>query len=205
MTLGEKRGREKGGGSVEVVQTVVRNVAVLVLITLFLQMLLPSGQLAGFVRMIMGLLLLAALINPVLEFLGREPSLPVFQPAASNAQTEQILQRGQELAGEWQAEASQEYTQGLAQQMEAVALLTPDTSQAQVELELDEAGNVTGGQLTIDYSGDEDLNAVRNRLSRSLQQYFALPEGALTIMVRSGGRIAPPETEEEKSEEAAYE
>ena len=51
-------------GIMETLATVVRNVAVLVLMMLFLQLLLPEGKMERFVRMIMGLLIISAVLGP---------------------------------------------------------------------------------------------------------------------------------------------
>ncbi|MDR2713174.1 MAG: stage III sporulation protein AF [Clostridiales bacterium] len=93
----------------EVITEIVRNVAILTLLTLFLELLLPDSQLSRFVQMFMGLLLLAAVLNPVLGLLNLGELLNPVMAAADSSQTAALIQEGQDLASDLQQSAGREY------------------------------------------------------------------------------------------------
>ncbi len=53
----------------------IRQIVILVLIAAFLDLLLPSGSMDRYVKLVMGLLIVMAMLSPVFRLLDREPDL----------------------------------------------------------------------------------------------------------------------------------
>lgn len=62
----------------EIIKDLVRNIVVIVLLTTFLDLLLPSSSMQRFVKVVMGLFILMSLLNPVLELLSGNQEFEVF-------------------------------------------------------------------------------------------------------------------------------
>lgn len=53
----------------QALQSLVRNMAVILLLATFLEMLMPSKSMRGYVQLVMGLFVISALLNPIANFL----------------------------------------------------------------------------------------------------------------------------------------
>lgn len=170
----------------EMLAELVRNVAVLVLLTMFLQMLLPEGQMAGFIRMIMGILLLSAVLSPLLDFMGQEHSAPVYSRINYEESTEEILWQGQALAADYVEQAAGEYSDGLARQMNAITGLIPGMVQAEAEISLDGAGRVIWvyieGMVDTELAGLEDTE---KKLTETIGDFFSLSEEIIELNLKA--------------------
>ncbi len=108
---------------VEGLTEVCRQVLVLAGLSLFLEVLLPGGNLKKYTQFVMGLLLVAALLNPLLGLtrgLAPEVKASVFsdmqQILSGQADTtEQIVTAGSNLADGVRAQAAQELASGQEQ------------------------------------------------------------------------------------------
>lgn len=54
----------------QTLQTLVRNLAIILLLATFLEMLLPNKSMRGFVQMVMGLFVISAVLSPITAFLN---------------------------------------------------------------------------------------------------------------------------------------
>ncbi len=160
----------------------VRNIAVLVLITMFLQMLLPEGQMYGFIRMIMGVLLISAVLGPVLSFFGHNQIAPIYHKGAYEAATGEILSQGRALAAQYTANAAEDYKEGLIRQINAISLLLPQLSQVETKLELNSDASIKAvyikGVLDSSLAGEEDT---KKKLKNILGDFFNLPPEIIAI------------------------
>lgn len=61
-------------------QDLIRNLAIILLLAGFLEMLLPSKSMKGFVKLIMGLFVISAILTPLTSFLGKtmETGIPAW-------------------------------------------------------------------------------------------------------------------------------
>jgi stage III sporulation protein AF len=66
-------------------KTLIRNLAFILLLASFLEMLLPSKSMRGFVQMVMGLFVIAAILNPLADLLNWdfENSVPAWAGSSS--------------------------------------------------------------------------------------------------------------------------
>ncbi|HVJ48911.1 stage III sporulation protein AF [Desulfitobacterium sp.] len=69
----------------ESLQTLVRNLAIIILLASFLEMLLPNKSMQGFVRLIMGLFVISAVLGPIISLLHlpQSTSIPAWTEVRS--------------------------------------------------------------------------------------------------------------------------
>ena len=128
----------------QTLQTLVRNLAMILLLATFLEMLLPNKSMRGFVQMVMGLFVISAVLAPITTFLHTPLSMEI---PAWTITTPQDLPA---IAAEGQGvkvgrDAVQEqYRKILVHQIEALALGTEGVEAASVNIKFEEE---TGGVI----------------------------------------------------------
>lgn len=113
----------------------IHTLLVVVVLGFLLELLVPGKAFQGYVRLIIGLVVMVALLNPLLGFLGHRLSL---WPWGSNwdQETASLLQEGQILAGERNADILRAYRQEVAAAAEQAALAVPGVRRAQATVTL---------------------------------------------------------------------
>lgn len=124
--------------------TLVRNLALILLLATFLEMLLPNKSMRGFVQMVMGLFVISAVLAPITAFLHTPLSLEI--PAWS-ASTPRDLPA---IAVEGQSQkiardaVQEQYRQILANQIRGLALGTSGVADADVDVDFEDgSGGLT--------------------------------------------------------------
>lgn len=125
----------------EVLTELVRNVIVIVLLTTFLDLLLPSSNMQRFVKVIMGLFILVSVLTPVLSLLSREQDFAVFNWSHDNPgqRYTTVLQDSSRLTAVNQELFLQNYRARVEKQMEALVLLVRGVGKAQVTVQLQQS------------------------------------------------------------------
>lgn len=122
----------------EIVADMVRQLLVLAVLALFMELLLPGGALKGYVQVVVGLLFLAVCLGAAGEALRRDWSALV--PALASA--------GRERGAAVDAERSlEEYRAGLAGQIMGLARLHGGVPVAAVEVELEREEGAGWGRI----------------------------------------------------------
>lgn len=128
----------------ESLQTLVRNLAIILLLASFLEMMLPSKSMQGFVKLVMGLFVISAILTPITSFLHMplEMSIPAWTETA--ARDMPVLASGK-VNSEIGKDAVQEQFKAIIKnQVKAIALGIPGVKKVEVEVELSEgAGGLT--------------------------------------------------------------
>lgn len=136
------------------ISQIIRELILLLLLASLLELLLPRGRTAGFVRLVLGLCLLAVVLTPLVRLLAGEDPLAPLSPleavlvAPAGAATEYIEQ-GQELAAGLQQQAGEEYLAQLGRQLSALAVLAPGVEAATATPRLDSQGGLLGATLYL--------------------------------------------------------
>lgn len=110
----------------EIVRNLVLNLIVIAVLAVFLEMLLPSGDMRRYVRMVMGLLIVIAVLQAAGNLIrgGWQLDMPVpaqAGPSSGASGLTDIMAGGRRLAADAQAQALEQYRQGLARQIAALA------------------------------------------------------------------------------------
>ncbi|MBE0466257.1 MAG: stage III sporulation protein AF [Candidatus Desulforudis sp.] len=132
----------------ETLQNLVRELVILIILAVFLELLLPHGDLRRYVRMVLGLLIIVAVLQAGVSFWNRDLAVDlswVSLGPPDQAATAEIIREGERLWQMGQARAMNEYEEGLARQIKALAGLNPDLRVSEVRVRLEggaEAGNL---------------------------------------------------------------
>lgn len=107
----------------------------------FLELLLPSSSMQKFVRVIMGLLIMLAILNPIITFLERVPhsaNITALAPQASGT----VLEKGTKAAVRQREDLIKAvYRQDIAKQMQALVMGIEGVAQASVDVVLNDEQN----------------------------------------------------------------
>ena len=177
----------------DVIAEIVRNVAIITLLTPFLELLLPDSQLSRFVQMFMGLLLLAAVLNPVLGLLNLGELLnPVVIAKADTQQTAALIQEGQDLVSDLQQNAGREYLQGLEKQMEALLCFYPEVEAVEAKVTLGDDGVIGRVHLKLLLPSEplleaKELVALREKAVAVICNFYSLDENIIKAEIYTSG------------------
>lgn len=112
---------------------IVRQVALIALLAAFLEMLLPEKKMTRYVRLVLGLFVVVAILSPLVEGLRTGPELDV---AAWDLRLDPVtaapVQQGREMAAANEEAALELYRERLAGQIRALVTLIPGIRQVEV-------------------------------------------------------------------------
>ena len=125
----------------EILKSVVREIAIIVLLATFLEMLLPKSNMKRFVQVILGLFILISILTPIANlFTSDDFSFHFeawqYQPAASSHQLEEILAQGQRLYDKAEKASLREYERKLENQIKALIIMIPEVNHAHVSVKV---------------------------------------------------------------------
>lgn len=128
----------------QTLQTLVRNLALILLLATFLEMLLPNKSMRGFVQMVMGLFVISAVLAPITALLHTPLSMEIPAWTASTPQDlPAIAVEGQGTKVGRDA-VQEQYRQILVNQIKGLALGTSGVGAAEVSVKFEEsAGGLT--------------------------------------------------------------
>lgn len=122
----------------QTLQTLVRNLVVILLLATFLEMLLPNKSMRGFVQMVMGLFVISAVLTPITMFLHTPLEMEISAWTATNHQDlPAMATEGQGLKMARDA-VQEQYRQILVNQIKALALGSEGVEGAEVAVEFEE-------------------------------------------------------------------
>lgn len=115
----------------------VRNIILVVLFASFLELLLPSSSMQRFIRVILGLTIMLAILNPAMEIIQNKFTSEQV-PALSNAvgNTDRMLGAAENVARERERVAVELYKKELARQVRAVVTAIDGVAEARVAVEV---------------------------------------------------------------------
>lgn len=138
----------------ETISGIVRNIAIVILLASFMELLLPNSSMRRFVQLVMGLFVLMAILSPVSNLLEQPLSFDI--PAWSQSEAKpgeqelaQVLQQGQNLREKGQQAALEEYRKVLERQAGALALTVKGVEQVSLEAVTKPTGEVDRLQVYV--------------------------------------------------------
>lgn len=175
----------------------IRTITGLVIMVGFLQMLLPENSMRSVAKLVMGLVLMLAILQPILSIIywDWDTQFPLElqeEPAISTAnlqkRSEAVIEAGsQPVVGSALSSASK--------QVEALALMVEGVKDANATVIVSPSGQLERISLTImvspsdsvDSSGDArnsvELTRVGNQVLRVISQYYGLSQSQVEITV----------------------
>lgn len=112
----------------EVIRGLIQTIVVIVVLAVFIEMLLPSGDMSRYVKMVMGLLIIVAVLHTVTGVMNSDlmQELPRVADVSTGAPPlEDIMVSGKQLTELTHAEAVKKYSEALEGQVLSVARLNP--------------------------------------------------------------------------------
>lgn len=98
----------------EIVRNLVQNLIIIVVLAVFLEMLLPAGDMRRYVKLVMGLLIIVAMLQAVAGLVRGNWQVLLPEPVKSNTSSgvtglADIMAEGQQLSARHQSKALEEY------------------------------------------------------------------------------------------------
>lgn len=151
----------------QTLQTLVRNLAIILLLATFLEMLLPNKSMRGFVQMVMGLFVISAVLSPITAFLNTPLSMEIPAWTATTPQDMPALALEGHEVNVGRDAIQEQYRLILINQIKALALGTPGVETAQVDVEFEEGAegvidqpNIASVQVRL-ISDKEEIQAIQ--------------------------------------------
>lgn len=137
----------------EIIRLLVQNLIVLVVLAVFLELLLPAGEMKRYVKLVMGLLVIIAVLGTLGSLFRGDWTLQLPEPAFGNSQIggtglPEIMAGANKLSQDHRARALAEYRRALARQAGALAGLSGEVTVLSAEVDVyDEEKNPQFGQI----------------------------------------------------------
>ncbi|KUO50560.1 MAG: hypothetical protein APF76_07890 [Desulfitibacter sp. BRH_c19] len=127
----------------------VSNIAMIVILAVFVEMLLPDNHMAKYLRLIMGLFIIVTILSPIMSLLEKDDSFEVatWNFAGDNRQLESILKKGEEIGNLNMEKASQEYISRIEGQIIALVRLIPEVDKVTAAVTMHSNEDVRFGAL----------------------------------------------------------
>lgn len=130
----------------EIIRELVQSIAVIVILAVFLEMLLPASDMRRYLRLVFGILVMISVLQAAFSLLDKEsltfdvPAVLVSQEdiAGLSVQLEDIMDEGNKIYDHEQDRAIEEYRLGLAKQISSLASLNGSVNVAEVEVVVEE-------------------------------------------------------------------
>ncbi|MBS3970239.1 MAG: stage III sporulation protein AF [Clostridia bacterium] len=134
---------------IETLGGLVSNIAIIVILAVFVEMLLPNNDMAKYLRLIMGLFIIVTILAPIMTLFEREDSFEVatWNFAADNRQLESILKKGEDMGKSNIERASQEYIKKIEGQIIALVRLIPKVDKVSATVSVHDSEDVRFGGI----------------------------------------------------------
>ncbi len=124
----------------DTISEIVRTVIIIVLLASFIEMLLPGREMGGYVRLVMGLFIIIAILNPLVSWWKGERinwEIEAWSFVPDRSETEAAIAQGMELERQNRELALAEYRKRLEKQVESMAKLLPEVESANADIVLE--------------------------------------------------------------------
>jgi len=137
---------------VELIRELIQTIIVIVVLGVLVEMLLPSGDMRRYVKMVMGLLIIMAILQAAADVVNSDFMQEV--PAVTVSETgtppmEDIMAAGQELAGQDREKAEKQFSEGLSDQVMALVGMNGEIQALDARVSLDGDNNSDIKEITI--------------------------------------------------------
>lgn len=157
----------------EVIRSLIQNLIVIVILAMFLEMFLPSGDMRKYVKMVMGLLIIVAVIQAVGDLLHRDYTgdLPSLTEKKVDERLSLIMESGKKISSEQQQKAIEQYKRGLANQVMALANINKEIPVVDADVVVNtEREGANYGQISkivmfVEEPGKNDKHVIKDNAS----------------------------------------
>lgn len=144
----------------DILRQLIQTIVVIVILAVFLEMLLPMGDMRRYAKMVMGLLIIVAVLQTVNGVLGSDlfrdiPAVTGTFEAYNPVPLDDIMAAGQSISEANRREAVQQYSSGIERQVMSLAALNNDLHAVHASVTLGEDTNEIDS-ITVFCSGGEE-------------------------------------------------
>lgn len=192
-----------------VLYDMVKNLLIIIMISSFMELILPDGRLKPFVRLAVGLFILIAMLNPTLNLLFHNQNLKVslWDYQIDEGMEKQIQQQGEKL-NQQVLERKQAIIKDKVQgQISAVSNLVPGVNDVHTRVEVEPNGGLGKVELTVHqtradhikqveginvFSGsqkpiaDEEQKQIKNKIIQVISNLYGIPSQDVEIKFEGG-------------------
>ncbi|MFA7078474.1 MAG: stage III sporulation protein AF [Syntrophomonas sp.] len=142
----------------DVVAEIVKSLLVIIIVSSFLEIMLPDGNIKPFVRFAVGLFILIAILNPALAYMFNNNNfqISVWDDRIDERTSREIASGGQKIKEQINGSSNAIMKEKLEGQMAAVAILVPGVDDVTTQLTVGEDGTLQKVQLTVRSTGNKD-------------------------------------------------
>jgi len=177
----------------DVLRQWLKSVTVIIIIGGFLENLMPADDMRKYVRMVVNLLIVLAIISPLVPLLTKDIqdlALPqVTLPAAS--ETAKLVAAGQRVAQQSQNLFLSEGQKRLEERLNEIALMVEGVKSSSVAIQMDRYDQVRGIAVTIDCP-TSDYDVAADKIQRTMAALLDM-DPALILIYRSNGKGGLPD------------
>lgn len=157
-----------------VIEEIVKNLLVIIIMSSFLEIMLPDGNIKPLVRFAIGLFLLIAILNPTLAYIYDDKNfqISVWDDQVDEKTTQAIATGSQKIKEQITSQSNAVMKEKLAGQISAVAVLVPGVDDVQTELTVGENGSLQKLKLMVrpGKNGNTDKTDQVNVFSRTSEE-----------------------------------
>jgi stage III sporulation protein AF len=135
----------------EVVAEIVKNLLVIIIMSSFLELMLPDGNIKPFVRFSIGLFIIIAVLSPTLSYIydNKNFQISVWDHRIDENIPKDIEARGQKIQQQITGQGNSLMKEKLEGQISAVANLVPGVDDVHTQVLIGENGSLQRLQLTV--------------------------------------------------------
>ena len=180
----------------------IKEIIYIILFATFLEFLLPNGQMRKFIRVIIGLFIMLAILSPVMDIMSKGQQADKLSAwSVMSSQDSKINESTNKIALSQEQLASELYQQQLAKQIRSVVVNLDGVSDAKVIVELDQAnkggtgaihkvlitlqqGRLSIAQVGIGRSAQADDvpdDKVKSKVSRTVAELYQLSPQKINV------------------------
>ncbi|SHG65222.1 stage III sporulation protein AF [Thermosyntropha lipolytica DSM 11003] len=188
---------------------IVKNILVIIILTSFLEILLPEGRLKPFVRFTVGLFILISVLNPALTFIfkNQEVKVSMWDYTEKYIDNREILAKGNNLNEEIRKQSSTVVGEKIQGQISAVALMLPEVEDVTTRAYISDEGRLEkvhiivrsrkgeaeekarAGVFAGQHNGRKDKadeEVVKKKITSIIQNLYGLAEDYIQIEFEGG-------------------
>lgn len=135
----------------ESIAEIVKNLLVIIIVTSFLELLLPEGGVKPFVRFAIGLFIIITVLNPILSFIFNKDTFEIgwWDSRPLTPQEESINNAGKELNHEINQIGQQTLKEKVEGQISSLVLLVPGVKESRAKVEIDGEGVIKSMEISV--------------------------------------------------------
>lgn len=172
----------------DTIVAVVRNLIILAFLSLFLELLLPGGSTKRYAKFVMGLLVVLALLQPLLQLTQwKMPVVADYQEESSVAAAEEIVGSGEEIRENFNETVLAEYEKEIAAQIEKLVsgIEGVETVSSTLRFDGEQLSSITLGMEVIPefWEQPEKIQEIREEAAEILSGFYEIETKDIRISI----------------------